>query len=99
MPVDLEGQLRVGMSQDASDRIEVDARSEGQRGGRVPRIVQAEAARDLLGPQEHPKRGQWRLSQSACFSSCGVPLRGWLLPPPRTAPRWGGETPRRTLAD
>src|SRR5207249_1667824 len=53
VPVHLEGQLRISVPQDASDRIEVDASSEQQRGGGVPRVVQAEAARNRLRPEEH----------------------------------------------
>src|SRR2546426_12833015 len=53
MRVRLEGDLRVAVPKDPRDRVEVDAGSEQQRGGRVPRVVQPEAPRERLRPEEH----------------------------------------------
>jgi len=51
--VGFEGDLRIAVPEDSRNRVEIDAGSEEQRRRRVPRVVQAELARERLGPEEH----------------------------------------------
>src|ERR1700693_5314767 len=69
MRVGLEGDLRIAGPEDPRDRVEVDARGEEQGRRRVSRIVEAEAARQRPGPEEHSAR------RAAAPLAVGVLLR------------------------
>jgi len=65
--VRLEGQLRIGVPEDARDRVKVYARSEQQRRRGVPGVVQAELPRQRACPKDHPA------------ARAAPPLAVWLL--------------------